>query len=54
MGAPFNVKISKKDLERMKYNPVEIAKMEFEKDLIPISVNRKSPQERAAKQDAKV
>ena len=38
MGAPFALELSAEDLERLKYNPVEIAKLEFEKDLIPLSV----------------
>lgn len=40
MGAPFMVKISKKMLAELKYNPIEIAKKEFEKDAIPITVKR--------------
>ncbi len=43
MGAPFMVKLSEKDLKRIKYNPVEIAKMEFEKGVIPIDVKRPFP-----------
>ena len=44
MGAPFVLKLSKKDLEQMKYNPIEIAKKEFEKDAIPITVHRPDPE----------
>jgi len=40
MGAPFMVKLSEKDLEKIHYNPVEIAKLEFEKDAIPITVKK--------------
>ena len=40
MGAPFMVKISKKQLAELKYNPIEIAKIEFEKDAVPITVRR--------------
>jgi DNA-directed RNA polymerase subunit K/omega len=43
MGAPFLVKLSEADLERIKYNPVEIAKLEFEKDLIPMTIRRPIP-----------
>ena len=39
-GAPFMVKLSEEDLKRIKYNPVEIAKMEFEADVLPIEVKR--------------
>ena len=34
MGAPIKVKLVVKDLERIRYNPIEIAKMEFEKDVL--------------------
>ena len=40
MGAPFMVKLSKDDLEKIHYNPIEIAKLEFEKDAIPITVKK--------------
>jgi len=40
MGAPFLIKLSKKDLEKLKYNTLEIAKLEFEKDLLPITIKR--------------
>ena len=43
MGAPFLVKLSKEDLERVHYNPVDIARIEFEKDVIPITVKRPMP-----------
>ena len=37
-GAPFTIKLSEKDLEKIGYNPLEIAKMEFKQDLIPITI----------------
>lgn len=40
MGAPFMIKLSEEELEKIHYNPVDIAKMEFEKDAIPITVRR--------------
>jgi len=43
MGAPALVKLSKEDLKRIKYNPVEIAKMELKKGVIPITVKRPFP-----------
>ena len=43
MGAPFLVKMSKKDLEKLKYSPIEIAKLEMSKGLIPITVKRPLP-----------
>lgn len=43
MGAPFLIKISQEELEKVGYNPIEIAKKEFEKDVIPITVVRPIP-----------
>ena len=44
MGAPFVVKFSDDDLAKVRYNPVEIAKIEFEKGAIPITVRRPLPE----------
>ena len=38
MGAPFMVKLNKGQLEKLGYNPVEIAKREFREGTIPIEV----------------
>lgn len=46
MGAPFLIKLSTKQLEEVEYNPVRIAKLEFEKGVIPITVKRVLPHER--------
>ncbi len=43
MGAPFLVKLSEKDLEEISYNPIEIAKKEFDADVLPITVRRPVP-----------
>ena len=43
MGAPFLIKLSGADLKRIKYNPIEIAKLEFEAGIIPITVKRPMP-----------
>jgi len=40
MGAPFLVKLSEKDLEAISYNSIEIAKLEFEKGILPMTVRR--------------
>lgn len=40
MGAPFTVKLSAEELEGLHYNPVAIARLEFDKDAIPITVKR--------------
>ena len=50
MGAPTLIKLTNEDLEKMAYNPVEIAKMEFSQGLIPIDVKRPFPG--AVKKDA--
>jgi len=44
MGAPFLLKLDKDKLEEINYNPVEIAKMEFEKNILPISIRRPMPE----------
>ena len=43
MGAPFLIKLNEKELERIQYNPINIATMEFEEDIIPISIIRPLP-----------
>ena len=42
MGAPFNIDLSEKDLEAIRFNPIEIAKLEFEKGVVPIDIKRTS------------
>ena len=44
MGAPFLLKLDKKKLEDINYNPVEIAKMEFENQILPINIRRPMPE----------
>jgi len=46
MGAPFLIKLSNKQLKEVGYNPVEIAKLEFEAGVLPITVKRMLPHER--------
>jgi DNA-directed RNA polymerase subunit K len=43
MGAPYLIKISKKQLEELKYNPLDIAKLEYDAGVIPITVIRPLP-----------
>ncbi|MBL7051879.1 MAG: DNA-directed RNA polymerase subunit K [Nanoarchaeota archaeon] len=40
MGAPVLVKLSKKELENIKYNPIIIARRELEKGVIPLSIKK--------------
>jgi len=47
MGAPFLIKVSEKDLEEVKYNPIEIAKREFKEGVIPITVKKPFPKSEA-------
>jgi len=42
-GAPFKIKLSEKDLEQIKYNPVDIAQREYDEGVIPIDVKRPLP-----------
>ena len=44
-GAPLKIKLSEKQLQEIKYNPIEIAKLELEKDVIPLKVVRELPEE---------
>ena len=46
MGAPFLIKLSDDDLKKINYNPIEIAKTEFEKGVLNIDVKRLLPSER--------
>ena len=43
MGAPFLIKLDKQDLKKIKYSTIEIAKLEFEKGVIPITIKRPLP-----------
>ena len=49
MGAPFLVKLKEADLKKVKYNPVEIAKLEFNEGLLPITIRRPLPKPKEAK-----
>ncbi|MFW6449722.1 MAG: DNA-directed RNA polymerase subunit K [Nanoarchaeota archaeon] len=40
MGAPLIIKITPKQLEDYNYNVLKLAEMEFEKGLVPITVER--------------
>ena len=51
MGAPPVVKLTEKDMENLKYNPVEIAKLEFRQNIIPLAVKRPAPKKAEKKED---
>lgn len=40
------IKLSEKDLEKIGYDPLEIAKMEYERDIIPIKVKQEHKEEK--------
>ncbi|MBI2146959.1 DNA-directed RNA polymerase subunit K [Candidatus Woesearchaeota archaeon] len=46
MGAPFLVKLSEKDMEEIRYDPLEIAKKELEQGVLPIAIKRVYPEVR--------
>ncbi len=48
-GAPFALKLSDADLAKIGYNPIEIAKKEFEAGVLPIVVFKKPVVNAAAK-----
>ena len=43
MGAPLLEKWSEKQLAAINYNPIEIAKIEFTKGLLPLTIKRPLP-----------
>jgi len=53
MGAPFLLKMTTEDLEKIKYNPIEIAKMEFVAGVIPMTVRRPLPMTKEVKEQKK-
>ncbi len=46
MGAPFLIKLNKKELENIHFNPVKISQLEFEKGVLPITVKRPLPEKK--------
>jgi DNA-directed RNA polymerase subunit K len=53
MGAPFLIKLEEKDLKKIKYSPLEIAKLEFEEGVIPLTVRRPLPKRMAEEPEKK-
>ncbi len=47
MGAKPLVKLSEDDLQKIRFNPIEIAKLEYDQGLIPIDVKRPYPKSKA-------
>ena len=46
MNAPLLIKISEEDLEKIKYDALKIAEIEFESNVLPISVKRPYPEKK--------
>lgn len=46
MNAPLLIKLSHDDLEKIRYDALKIAEVEFESGVLPISVKRPFPQKR--------
>ncbi|MDO8655667.1 MAG: DNA-directed RNA polymerase subunit K [Nanoarchaeota archaeon] len=40
MGAPFLVKLDAAQLEKVRFDPIEIAMVEFQEGVLPITVKR--------------
>jgi len=49
MDAPILLKIDKKELENLKYNPLKIAELELDADVLPITVRRPMPKKKEGK-----
>jgi DNA-directed RNA polymerase subunit K/omega len=43
MGAPLLVSLKEEDFEKINYNPIVVARMEFEKGILPITIKRPLP-----------
>ena len=51
MGAPFLIKLSKEELEKINYNPIKIAQIELEQGILPITVRRPMPSSQKKKEE---
>ncbi len=52
MGAPILVKLNEEELKKLRYNPIEIAKLELEAGVLPISVKRPMPRKKVVEKKA--
>ena len=43
MGAPILAKITEQAMKKIRFNPIEIAKIEFNNGLLPITIKRPLP-----------
>jgi DNA-directed RNA polymerase subunit K len=44
MNAPLLLDLKEKDFEKVRFSPIELAKMEYEKGVLPISIKRPLPE----------
>ncbi len=44
MGAPILLDIKEEDFEKINFNPITIAKMEYDAEILPITIRRPLPQ----------
>ena len=44
MGAPLLLNLKKGEMEALRYSPISLAKMEFEKNVLPITIKRPLPE----------
>lgn len=51
MGAPFLLVLGPDELPKLRYDPIEIAKLEYDAGVIPITVKRPLPERRKKKPD---
>ena len=49
MNAPLLIKISKEDLEEIKFDALKIAEVEFNSNILPISIKKPLPQKKEEK-----
>lgn len=43
MGAPMLLKMGKEKLEKINFNPITIARMEYDRGILPITIKRPLP-----------
>ena len=49
MNAPLLIKISKEDLEKIRFDALKIAEIELESDILPISIHKPFPKKKEEK-----
>lgn len=53
MGAPFLIKLTEEQLEKIGYNPIRIAQKELEAGVLPITIKRPLPKAKAPPEPVK-